>query len=333
MAYRAELGSTWPVRVTFHGGEPLLLGHNFFRDVLAYIGTLDDKFFLSVQTNLTLLDQHYCDIFKEHNVSISTSIDGPARFHNKFRGARDGDNHASVMRNIDLAMRNDLRVGAICIITPDKLPYAQEIYDFFCTNGINFKTNPPFLQGQAYKNWDRVCVPVNRYAAFQKDLFDIWYAAKPEVIIENLFNIIAVVLKGAGAGSCTNSNCASKHVTITANGDCFTCGRTTEYSEFCYGNIMHTSFTEMANSTKLHYFTNRVSKKIPVCSGCNFGHICFSGCMYEAYLLHGTVYSRDANCEVFKTIYTHIRDRIEADLVKLKREEDQNDHRHYFGRI
>lgn len=329
MLYHESIGFTEPISMTFHGGEPLLLGHKFFRDVLAYLGTIDDsqrkdKFSLAVQTNLTLLDQHYCDIFKEYNVNISTSLDGPSWLHNKFRGPGDADNHATVMRHVDLARRNSLKVGAICIITADKLTHIQDIYDFFCTNSMNFKTNPPFLHGQAYKNRDQVGISVAEYASFLKGLFDLWYSNKPKVIIENLFDMIAVVLRGAGAGSCVNSNCSAKHVTITPDGDCYTCGRTTGNPEFCYGNIIHTGFSDMANSTKLLYFTDRVPDSIEVCSECSFRHACFSGCMYEAYLLHGTIYSPDRNCGAFKALYTHIHDRIEVDLVELKRMEDQN---------
>lgn len=215
LVYHASIGSTEPISITFHGGEPLLLGHKFFRDVLDYLRTLDDtqmkdKFSLAVQTNLTLLDQQYCDIFKKYNVNISTSIDGPVWLHNKYRDPGDTDNHATVMRSVDLARRNGLKVGAICIITADKLPHAQDIFNFFCANGINFKTNPPFLHGQAYNNRDQVGISVAEYTAFMTCLFDLWYASKPKVIIENLFEMIAVVLKGAGAGSCASSNCSAK---------------------------------------------------------------------------------------------------------------------------
>lgn len=318
MEYHLSIGSIEPVSITFHGGEPLLLGHKFFREVLAYLETLDDtqrkdKFSLAVQTNLTLLDQEYCDIFKQYNVNISTSIDGPEWLHNKYR-----ENHATVMRNVYLARRNGLKVGAICIITADKLPYAQDIFDFFCEHKINFKTNPPFIHGQAYKNREIVSVSVSEYSLFLENLFDIWYSSKPKVIIENLFEMINIVLKGAGAGSCANSNCSAKHVTITSDGDCYTCGRTTGNPKFCYGNIIHTSFINMANSSTLQYLTDRVPDNIETCSRCTFKYVCFSGCMYEAYLLHGTIYSPDRNCEAFKVLYTHIHNRIEADLVKIK---------------
>jgi uncharacterized protein len=320
MSYHEAIGSSERISITFHGGEPLLLGHNFFRDVLAHLRALEgaqkrDIFSLSVQSNLTLLDQLYCDIFKEYNVSISTSIDGPSWLHNKFRGSGDVDNHASVMRHVDLARKNGLNVGAICIITADKLSHAQDIYDFFCAHSMNFKTNPPFLHGQAHKNRDLVGISVDEYTAFIINLFDLWYAKKPKVIVENLFDIIAIVLNGAGAGSCMNSNCSEKHITITPDGDCYTCGRTTGNPTFCYGNIKRSSISDMGESRKLRYLTNRVPDNIEVCSGCNFRQVCFSGCMYEAYLQHGTIYSPDRNCEAFKAIYTHIHNRIKTDLI------------------
>lgn len=338
ITYHVSINSTEPISITFHGGEPLLLGHKFYRDALTYLRTLDDsirkdKFSLAVQTNLTLLDQQFCDIFKEHNVNISTSIDGPAQFHNKFRDPEGADNHATVMRHVDLARKSGLNVGAICIITADKLLHAQDIYDFFCMNSMNFKTNPPFLHGQAYKNRNQVEITVAEYVDFMKSLFDIWYTNKPTVIIENLFELIGVVLRGAGAGSCFNSNCSAKHITVAPDGECFTCGRTTVDRKFSYGNIMHTSIDVIANSKTLRYFTDRVPDRISECSGCSFRHVCFSGCMYEAYLKTGTIYSPDRNCEAFKALFTHIRERIEADLVLQNRKDGQNGKRNNCGWI
>lgn len=321
--YQLSINSTEPISITFHGGEPLLLGHEFFSDVLSYIDKLDntrlkDRFSLAVQTNLTLLDQEYCDIFKYYNVGISTSIDGPEWLHNKHRGSEVGNNHATVMKNVYLARENDLKVGAICIITADKLPYVQEIFDFFSEHKINFKTNPPFLHGQARKNQDIIGVSTQEYASFLKNLFDIWYTSKPTVMIENLFEMINIVLKGAGSGSCVNSNCSTKHITITPNGDCYTCGRTTGNPNFCFGNIMNINFSDIANTSTFRHINSRVPDKIDICSNCTFKYICFSGCMYEAYSLYGTIYSPDRNCDAFKTVYTHIHNKIKDDLLKIK---------------
>jgi uncharacterized protein len=229
------------------------------------------------------------------------------------------------MHHLDLARENGLKVGAICIITTDKLSHAQDIYGFFCAHNLGFKTNPPFLHGQAYKNRELVGISVAEYTAFIIDLFDLWYAKKPQIMVENLFDLIAIVLKGAGAGSCMNSNCSEKHITITPDGDCYTCGRTTGNPAFCYGNIMRTSISDMVDSKTLRYLINRVPDNIEVCSNCNLRQACFSGCMYEAYLQHGTIYSPDRNCEAFKAIYSHIHNRIKTDLVELLRKEEQND--------
>lgn len=119
IAYHRSIGSAEPISITFHGGEPLLLGHEFFRDALNHLATLDnspnkDRFSLAVQTNLTLLDEPYCHIFREHKVTISTSIDGPSWLHNKFRGRVNGDNHAAVMRNGEQAGEQAGRTKPTC---------------------------------------------------------------------------------------------------------------------------------------------------------------------------------------------------------------------------
>ena len=326
IAYHSIIGYNNSVSITFHGGEPLLLGHEFFLRALKYLRNIEEqkriKLSLAIQTNLTLLDNEYCKIFQEHNVGISTSIDGPSYLHNRFRGrSHIDDNHFSVMKNIELARQYGLRLGAICIITPDKLSYVQDIYDFFKQHKINFKTNVPFLHGCALENHEQVYVDLDEYAKFLIALFDIWYPQKPEVMIENLLDLISIALRGTGAGGCANSNCSIKHITITPDGECYTCGRTTGDPFFNYGNIKSITFDEISKNSKFLFFNNRVPDNIPSCSICHFKNACFSGCMYEAYLQSGTIYAPDKNCKAFKTVYSHIYERVKTDLIELQRKE------------
>ena len=65
--------------MVLHGGEPLLLGYKGLHALISQLRTALDavRYPISVQTNGSLLDKRILDLFSEHRVSVSVSIDGP----------------------------------------------------------------------------------------------------------------------------------------------------------------------------------------------------------------------------------------------------------------
>ena len=122
------------VTMEFQGGEPLL---NF--DLIAEAVRYSKERNVSVGkhieyvicTNLSRLEDKHLDFFKEHNVCISTSLDGPAHLHDKHRPMEKGGSHATVTRNIRRAQEALGRQAVSCLMTTTKesLKYPREIID------------------------------------------------------------------------------------------------------------------------------------------------------------------------------------------------------------
>ncbi|HJS46156.1 MAG TPA: radical SAM protein [Rhizomicrobium sp.] len=81
------------VRLSFHGGEPMLVGPEAFdkacrrlRDVIEPVA----KLALSIQTNGTLVDEQWIEKFIAHRVAIGVSIDGAQGHNDRFRLDRRG---------------------------------------------------------------------------------------------------------------------------------------------------------------------------------------------------------------------------------------------------
>lgn len=75
----AEQGCPDPVEVVWHGGEPLALGPARFESQLKPFERLRRRGLVahSVQTNGTLIDQQWCELFRTYGVRVGVSIDGP----------------------------------------------------------------------------------------------------------------------------------------------------------------------------------------------------------------------------------------------------------------
>jgi uncharacterized protein len=83
----SESGQEW-VQITFHGGEPCLLGHRRFaawceriRVILADVTQPR----LCIQTNGTLIDENWARVLKVHQVEVGLSLDGPPALHDANR--------------------------------------------------------------------------------------------------------------------------------------------------------------------------------------------------------------------------------------------------------
>jgi len=130
--------------VCWHAGEPLAVPIAFYEGVFDRISdaerlynTQPCKVRHTVQTNATLINQAWCDLFKQHNVHVGVSIDGPAFIHDAHRKTRQGlGTHTSTMRGIAYLQQNNLDFSVITVLTQDSLAYADEIFQFFTDNGI-----------------------------------------------------------------------------------------------------------------------------------------------------------------------------------------------------
>jgi uncharacterized protein len=126
--------------VVWHSGEPLVPGPGFYRTAFEQIREAVAgrcPVHHSIQTNGTLLDDPWCDLFAEHDIRVGVSIDGPAHIHDRARRTRDGrGTHAQVMRGVEHLLRRRIPFHALAVLTAASLGAADEIYRFFADAGI-----------------------------------------------------------------------------------------------------------------------------------------------------------------------------------------------------
>ena len=122
--------SRWPLAVTFHGGEPLVAGIEFFRAALPLLRDelAPRSVHFGIQSNLWHLDAELCEVFREHEVSIGTSLDGPRPITDRNRGSGYYDR---TMKGVSLARRAGLEVKAISTFTSVSRHSTREVFDFF----------------------------------------------------------------------------------------------------------------------------------------------------------------------------------------------------------
>jgi uncharacterized protein len=123
--------------VTFgwQGGEPTLMGLDFFRKAVA----LQEKYRKpnmriknTFQTNGVLLDDEWCRFFKEHNFLVGLSMDGPRELHDAYRVDKGGKpTFDKVYRALKLLQKHGVEFNILCVVNRINADHPLRVYRFF----------------------------------------------------------------------------------------------------------------------------------------------------------------------------------------------------------
>ena len=121
--------------VVWHAGEPLVVSKDWYEsafDILSENCSSSVRITHNFQTNGVLIDTNWISFFRNHDVRLGVSLDGPAWLHDKHRRTRDfRGTHARVMKGIDKLKETEMPFHVICVLTRESLDHPDEIFDFF----------------------------------------------------------------------------------------------------------------------------------------------------------------------------------------------------------
>ena len=130
-----------PVTITFHGGEPLLAGPEFYRKALPILaeGLTKNNPSFAIQTNLWRMTPELAEIFKAYHIPIGSSIDDPKDITDYQRGEGYFD---KTMQGFSVAQNHGLEVRFICTFTRHSVEEREKIVQFFLDQGFTMKLHP-----------------------------------------------------------------------------------------------------------------------------------------------------------------------------------------------
>lgn len=323
------------ITIEFQGGEPLL---NY--DVIRYIVLRgkellnNKKIQFTVVTNLSLLTEEMADFFKENQISVSTSIDGPAELHDYNRPMVGGiGSFQDTLRGVQLLRSKGIVPGAIQTTTARSLEYAKEIVDEYVSLGFGQVFLRPLSRlGEAARSWDQV--------GYDADSFLKFYQIALERIVEyNLRGIpitdyhASLFLSKIMYGRAVNymelrSPCGAGigQVAITANGNVYTCDEGRMLAEmgdeaFCLGNVFEHGYDDWIHSSCCQAICSAsLLETLPGCCDCVYKPYC-GVCPVINYAVHGNImHVSSERCKIYKGIldilFGIIKDRDE-NILKI----------------
>jgi len=289
--------------VCWHAGEPLAVPVSFYHEVFKRIAAVDRQFNStpyklrqSVQTNGTLINQAWCDLFKQYEVHVGVSLDGPAFLHDAHRQTRKGlGTHAATMRGIAHLQNNNIECSAIAVLTQDSLDYPDEIFHFFVDNGIlDVGFNMEETEGaNQLSSLDRTDIET-RYRAFMQRFWELVTATNGTFKLRE-FEVICNLIYCDRRLTNTDMNKPFVIVNIDANGNFSTFDpellgvQTQRYGQFILGNVLQDTFASVCKSDKFQHIYRDMSAGVERCrQTCQYFGLCGGGAGSNKYWENGT---------------------------------------------
>jgi uncharacterized protein len=308
-----EMQPLGDVIVAWQGGEPTLIGIDFFRRAIAYVGQYrkaGQNILYTVQTNGTLLDDDWCALFSQHKVLVGLSIDGPRQMHDAYRvDKRGAGSFGDVMQGYELLRRHKVEVNILCTIHAANADHPLDVYRFFRdelqASHIQFipiverttealiplanlgwgkrpgADRPLYMQHGA-KVTDR-SVGAEQFGRFLIAIFDEWVRRDVGKVFVQTFDVAL----GSWLGQhnlCIFSPTCGNAVALEHNGDLYSCDHYVE-PEYLLGNILETRMDALVSSPKQHAFGQHKLDSLPkYCRDCTVLFACYGECPRNRFI-------------------------------------------------
>ncbi|BDZ70980.1 radical SAM/SPASM domain-containing protein [Methanobacterium petrolearium] len=298
-----------PVTFTFHGGEPLLAGYDFFKEALPLLkeGLIHLKPAFALQTNLWNMTDELAELFKEYEIPIGSSLDGPEELNDLQRGS---GYYQKTMQGYEIAKAHDLQVSFISTFTSYSIQYKEDIFNFFLENGLNLKLHPalPSLRDDNPEKW---ALSPEDYGELLLYLLDQYLENMDQIEVKNIDHLAKCVFTRRGV-VCTFVDCMGDTFAVGPDGSIYPCYRFVGMPEYVMGNVVdHPSMDELAQSDAwklLHEFKDYVDSE---CKRCTYIKFCRGGCPYNALKINektgkAEINGVDPHCTAYKMIFKEI---------------------------
>jgi uncharacterized protein len=280
------------VTVAWQGGEPTLMGLDFYRRAIE----LQDKyrkpgmtFENTMQTNGTLLDDEWCEFFVEHNFLIGISIDGPRELHDAYRVNKGGaGTFDDVMRGLRLLQKHGVEYNVLTTVNRINADYPLEVYRFHRDEvGTDWMQFIPVVerideQGlaltQAGATVSERSVLPEQFGRFLTTIFDEWVRNDVGNVYVQTFEAAARNWMGLSSGMCVFNETCGLGLAIEHNGDLYSCDHYVE-PNYRLGNIAETDMIELVASNRQQQFGQDKVDTLPQqCLACEVRFACHGEC-------------------------------------------------------
>jgi uncharacterized protein len=286
------------VNFAWQGGEPTLLGVEYFRRLVEFQKKYADgkRIHNSFQTNGVLLNDEWAGLFKENDFLVGLSIDGPRELHDKYRLDKGGQpTFDHVMRGLETLKRNGVDFNTLTTVHRANANFPLEIYRFLKDNGSAHMQFIPIVERIAHEvtrdglqliaaDFDgaaRVApwtVEPRQFGRFLCTIFDEWVRKDAGRYFVQLFDVSLEMWAGLESSLCVFRRQCGAALAIEHCGDIYSCDHFV-YPQNRLGNIMESPLESLVDSSQQHRFGEAKETSLPrYCRECDVRFACNGEC-------------------------------------------------------
>jgi uncharacterized protein len=299
------------VTIAWQGGEPTLMGIDFFRRSIElakkYLRPRQRAAY-TIQTNATLVDQEWADFFGEHDFLVGVSIDGPRELHDAYRVDKGGKgSFDKVVRGLGFLQRAGVEWNALTTIHAANAEHGRDVYCFLRDElGARFVQFIPIIERVAqperdgtalWSSWrdrplyvqegDAVTgrsVTAEQYGRFLIDVFEEWVRRDVGTVYVQMFDVALANWVGEPPSLCVHSETCGLALALEHTGDLYSCDHFVE-PKHKLGNIRMTHMLELVDSPQQRQFGLDKREMLPrYCRECDVRFACHGGCPKDRFI-------------------------------------------------
>lgn len=300
----------------WQGGEPTLLGLDFFRRVVelqkyyAPGRTVQNAF----QTNGTLLDDAWAAFFRAEKFLVGISFDGPKLLHDTYRVDRaERPTWDRVRAGLSALRRHAVQFNTLTVVNRRNCRHALEIYRFLVEAGSRHLQFIPLVErrpssAEAARGLDHAappgvrtglvapdavaeamapeCAAPSRYGEFLRTIFDHWVQHDVGRVYVQQFDSALSSWLGRGAAICVHQEHCGRSLALEPDGSLYSCDHYV-YPEYRLGDITTTPLVDLANGEAARRFGDAKADLPAACLACPVRFACHGDCPKHRFVSTG----------------------------------------------
>lgn len=308
----------------WHGGEPMLMGPDFYWQAWEYVQSIKPGIRFSMQSNILGYDtRRWKDLLAgPFNGSLSTSFD-PDEEHREFKGSTALYSRIFWSR-LDRVLEDGFRPKVIGTYTERTAPLAMTMYEKSLSYGdkaFDLRVNYRYPAGRD-SGMGEMLAP-DTYGRVLIEIYDRWISEIPPFCVTPVDEMFKRVI-GLEAHRCPwTRHCGGHFLGLEPNGDVYNCSEFADLGEeeYRFGNLSEQTIPQMLASRAATQARRR-RIDVPVdCKSCRHFEECEGGCMRDAVLYGKGLGGKFHYCHSWMMVFDRIKQSIasgEADRAIVR---------------
>ncbi|MCF8067351.1 MAG: anaerobic sulfatase maturase [Desulfobacterales bacterium] len=295
------------IQFVWQGGEPTLMGVDFFREVIRLQNqySAGKKISNAIQTNGILLNDEWFEFLTANQFLVGVSVDGPERFHDHYR--RDFNNKPTfekVLRSIERLKQHGTSFNTVTVLHNMNVQYPLEVYQFLKDIGEGFIQFIPIIERTTGTNTNGMdlildsppnptkqnddtsvtqwSIKPNQFADFYIHIFNEWIIKDVGDYFVQFFDVALNNWMEIPSPLCTFSKSCRNSGALEHNGDIYACDHYV-YPEYKLGNIMESDIARIMVSQK-DIGPRKIETLPGYCKKCEYFFACNGGCPKHRFI-------------------------------------------------